>query len=53
MSVNVTVTLFEEANSKYYGEELIVESIRNGRANLSKNGEIIIRDISIEYFREV
>ena len=53
MSINITVTLFEEANSKYYGEELIVVSVNNGRANLSKNGEIVIRNIPIEYFREV
>jgi len=51
--MSITVTLFEEANSKYYGKKLKVVEVNNGRANLSKNGEIVIRNIPIEYFREV
>jgi len=50
---NATVTLLKEVNSSYYGEKLIVVSINNGRANLSKDGDIVIRNIPIKYFREI
>jgi len=51
MSIGSTVAVCDDINSEYCGARLKVESLENGRANLSKDGNIVFINIPIHLFR--
>lgn len=53
MKDGIMVIVLEDSESKFAGETLKIEDIVNNKADLSKNGDVVLRGIDLGYLKEV
>ena len=45
------VELLRESGSKFSGKRFKIASLSNGKANLEKNGEVVLIGVDVKYLR--